>query len=104
MLTTVQTTYLDRLFEVGRRFTTSVLDGQRQIAISAREEDPAPDDFHRISEMRRIFDQKLVHLLDEGVAAGEFTIVDTRMTASAIGGMVSWAYVWYCPKGRLTLN
>jgi hypothetical protein len=54
--------------------------------------------------MRRTFDQKLVKLLDEGVAAGEFDVADTRMAALAIGGMVSWAYVWYRPGGRLTVE
>ncbi len=52
--------------------------------------------------MRREFDRKLVGLLDEGTATGEFQITDTRMTALAIGGMVSWAYVWYRSGGRLT--
>lgn len=95
----------ERLAEVGRRFVTAVLQSQRHIAIFAREEkNLAPADFHRISEMRREFDHKLVRLLDEGVAAGDFHVPDTRMAALAIGGMVSWAYVWYRPDGRLTLE
>ena len=94
-----------RLEEVGRRFVDAVLHSQRYIAIFAREEkNLAPGDFYRISEMRRTFDHKLVKLLDEGVAAGEFQIPDTRMAALAIGGMVSWAYVWYRADGRLTLE
>jgi hypothetical protein len=84
---------------------TSVLHSQRYIAIFAREEkNLAPEDFKRISDMRRTFDQKLLKLLDQGVAAGEFDVADTRMAALAIGGMVSWAYVWYRPDGRLTLD
>jgi AcrR family transcriptional regulator len=94
-----------RLEEVGRRFVTAVLTSQRYIAIFAREEkNLAPDDFKRISDMRRTFDLKLVGLLDEGVAAGEFQIADTRMAALAIGGMVSWAYVWYRDIGRFTVE
>ncbi|MGI4955274.1 MAG: TetR/AcrR family transcriptional regulator [Janthinobacterium lividum] len=95
----------ERLQEVGRRFVTAVLQSQRYIAIFSREEknlDPA--DYHRISEMRRTFDHKLVALLDEGVASGDFHMRDTRMAGLAIGGMVSWAYVWYRPNGRLTLE
>lgn len=96
---------LERLQEAGRRFVTSVLNSQRHIAIFAREEkNLAPEDFQRISEMRRTFDRKLVGLLDEGVRSGDFNIADTRMAALAIGGMVSWAYVWYRPGGRLTLD
>ncbi len=95
----------EQLAEVGRRFVAAVLNSQRYIAIFSREEkNLAPEDFHRISEMRRAFDTKLVALLDEGVAAGQFQVRDTRMAALAIGGMVSWAYVWYRADGRLALE
>lgn len=105
VLDSVEGTPRKRLEEVGRRFVTSVLNSQRYIAIFAREEkNLASDDFRRISELRRTFDRKLVGLLDEGVASGDFSIADTRMAALAIGGMVSWAYVWYRPDGRLTLE
>lgn len=94
-----------RLEEVGRRFVTAVLTSQRYIAIFSREEkNLAAEDFKRISDMRRTFDLKLVALLDEGVAAGEFRVADTRMAALAIGGMVSWAYVWYRDGGRFTVD
>jgi AcrR family transcriptional regulator len=105
VLTAVPGSPTERLQEVGRRFVTAVLQSQRYIAIFSREEknlDPA--DYHRISEMRRTFDHKLVALLDEGVASGDFHMRDTRMAGLAIGGMVSWAYVWYRPNGRLTLE
>ncbi len=93
------------LAEVGQRFVAAVLTSQRHIAIFTREEKHLlPKDFRRINDMRREFDRKLVGLLDEGVAAGEFHLHDTRMAALAISGMVSWAYVWYRSEGRLTLE
>ena len=93
----------ERLRHVGLRFAAAVLHSQRHIAIFSREEKNLTEaDFTRISEMRREFDRKLVELLDEGLAAGEFHMRDTRMAALAIGGMISWAYVWYRPHGRLT--
>ena len=95
----------ERLAEAGQRFVAAVLTSQRHIAIFTREEKHLrPEDFRRINDMRRAFDRKLVGLLDEGVAAGEFHLRDTRVAALAIGGMVSWAYVWYRPGGRLTLE
>jgi hypothetical protein len=36
------------------------------------------------------------------VAAGEFKVDDVRSASLAIGGMISWIYVWYRPDGRLT--
>ncbi len=93
-----------RLAELGRRFVTAVLESQKHIAIFAREEkNLLPADFARISEMRRDFDRKLSALLAEGIERGEFRISDPRLAALAIGGMVSWAYVWYRPAGRLSL-
>lgn len=52
--------------------------------------------------MRRDFDRKLTALLQDGIEAGEFSISDAHMGALAIGGMVSWMYVWYRPSGRLS--
>lgn len=95
----------ERLGEAGRRFVSAVLNSQRHIAIFAREEkNLAPVDYRRISEMRRDFDHRLVRLLDDGVAAGVFHVRDTRIAALAIGGMVSWAYAWYRPGGRLRVE
>lgn len=94
----------EKLALLGERFVTAVLKSQMHIAIFTREEkNLAPEDFTRISEMRRAFDAKLVKLLEEGIARGEFQIEDARVAALAIGGMVSWAYVWYRPDGRLPL-
>lgn len=94
----------EKLRVLVERFVTAVLESQMHIAIFTREEkNLAPGDFARISEMRRVFDAKLNKLLQEGIATGEFQIEDRRVAALAIGGMVSWAYVWYRPKGRLSL-
>lgn len=100
----LQASPTEKLGQLGRRFITAVLQSQMHIAIFAREEkNLPPEEFRRISSMRRQFDRKLVALLEEGIAAGEFHLPDPRMAALAIGGMVSWAYVWYRPKGRLPL-
>ena len=63
----------------------------------------AKADFARISEMRRTFDKKLLHILNTGVESGEFEMDDPALAALAIGGMVSWAYVWYRPNGRMAV-
>jgi AcrR family transcriptional regulator len=92
----------ERLRLLGERFVLAVLRNQKYIAIFSREEkNLAAQDFERISGMRREFDQKLNGLLEEGRESGEFTFEDTRLACLAIGGMVSWVYVWYRPGGRL---
>ncbi len=94
----------EKLALLSKRFVTAVLQSQMHIAILTREEKNLdPGDFTRISDMRRDFDAKLRTLLEEGIAAGEFHIEDAPVAALAIGGMVSCAYVWYRPNGRLPL-
>jgi hypothetical protein len=41
-------------------------------------------------------------LIVAGVKAGAFHVEDPRAATLAIGGMISWAYVWHRPGGRLT--
>ena len=85
-------------------FVASVLDNQKHIAVLTREEknlDPA--DYARINEKRRQFDHRLTALLRQGVEAGEFDVADPHLASLAIGGLVSWAYVWYRPAGRLSV-
>lgn len=96
---------VDKLGEFGRRFVTAVLSSQKHIAIYTREEkNLAPADYDRIASMRRDFDRKLTALLNQGVAEGSFAIPDVRLASLAIGGMVSWAYVWFREHGRLGLE
>lgn len=92
-----------KLEALGKGFVTAVLESQIYIAIFSREEkNLRPEDFDRINGMRSDFDRKLTALLRDGMKTGEFTISDPHVAALAIGGMVSWAYVWYRKDGRLS--
>lgn len=95
----------DKLARLGRDFVTVVLDHRTNIAILSREEkNLSPDDAKRIGAMRRGFDDKLVKLLEAGIAKGEFNVPDARVASLAISGMVSWTYAWYRPGGRFTAD
>jgi AcrR family transcriptional regulator len=92
----------ERLRRLGEAFTLAVLRSQKHIAIFVREEkNLSAADFKRISDLRREFDRKLNELLQEGCTAGVFHLKDREIAALAIGGMVSWTYVWYRSSGRL---
>ena len=52
--------------------------------------------------MRSEFDRKFCALLNEGVSSGAFVVDDVKLASLAIGGIVSWSYVWFRPNGRLT--
>ena len=93
----------EKLELFAHRFVTAVLEGRKQIAIFTREEkNLLPADLEKINAMRREFDRDLVNLLREGMKSGEFEINDPHLVSLAIGGMVSWAYVWYRESGRLS--
>jgi AcrR family transcriptional regulator len=95
----------ERLFNGVVNFTKVVLQRQANIAVYFREEKNLSEaGLGDINAMRKAFDRVLSDLLDEGVNAGEFHIADVRVAALAIGGMVSWAYTWYQPGGRLSID
>jgi AcrR family transcriptional regulator len=86
-------------------FAKIVLVRQPNIAIYFREEkNLSPEAHEEINAQRKKFDRLLSKLLQEGVAAGEFHIRDVSLAALAIGGMISWAYTWYRPGGRLPVD
>ncbi len=86
-----------------RDFMLAVLENQEHIAIYTREQKHlSKKDSDAIESMRREFDQKLVALITEGVNANEFSVDDVHIASLAVGGIVSWSYVWYRPHGRLT--
>jgi AcrR family transcriptional regulator len=94
-----------RLHRAITDFTQVVLSRQPNIAIYFREEkNLAPGALAEINALRKKFDRVLSNLLAEGVAAGEFDITDVNLAALAIGGMISWAYTWHRPEGRLALE
>ena len=95
----------ERLFNGIVDFSKVVLQRQGNIAVYFREEKNLSEaGLADINALRKRFDRVLSELLEEGANAGEFRVADVRMAALAIGGMVSWAYTWYQPGGRLSID
>jgi AcrR family transcriptional regulator len=95
----------ERLFDGIVDFSKVVLRRQANIAVYFREEKHLSETgLAEINTLRKRFDRVLSELLEEGARAGEFSVVDIRLAALAIGGMVSWAYTWYQPEGRLPID
>jgi AcrR family transcriptional regulator len=98
-------TATERLHRAIVDFTEVILRRQANIAIFFREEkNLAPETLAEITALRKKFDRTLAQLLADGVTAGEFEIKDCKLAALALGGMISWAYTWHRPNGRLTLQ
>ena len=90
-----------------RRFATTytgvVIANQAGTAVFFREEPSIPEEaVRRINDLKGRFDAELAALIVAGVEAAAFRVDDPRAATLAIGGMISWAYVWYRPGGRLT--
>jgi AcrR family transcriptional regulator len=97
--------FTERLETVVSDFLTAVLTHQPHAMIYSREEkELAQIDRDAINALRRDFDRRLVELVNQGVAEGEFQVDDVQLTALAIGGIVGWAPVWFRSNGRLSLE
>lgn len=62
----------------------------------------SPENYKTIVAMRRAYEARLVAILDQGVAEGEFDLLDTHIAAYAILAMLTGACTWYKPDGRLS--
>lgn len=98
-------TATERLERLIVDFTRVVLVRQPNIAVYFREEKSLePAALAEINALRQQFDRVLSGLLGEGVAAGEFCLDDVNLASLALGGMISWAYTWHRPGGRLNVD
>jgi AcrR family transcriptional regulator len=92
-----------QLREFARRFTDAVIRHQAGSAVFFREEAFIPPEATlEINHLKGCFDAELAELIEAGVASGEFSVDDVRSASLAIGGMISWIYIWYRPDGRLS--
>ncbi len=56
----------------------------------------------KIREQRNDFDHKNMKLLKDGARSGSFNVVDERVTARCIGGILVWCALWYRDLGVLS--
>ena len=54
-----------------------------------------------IREQRNEFDHRTMKLLKDGMRTGAFRVVDERITARCIGGVLVWCALWYRDLGVL---
>jgi AcrR family transcriptional regulator len=54
------------------------------------------------SASRRRYEDAIQKILDDGVAAGEFTVADTRLATLGWLGMHNYTYLWFRPGPRLS--
>lgn len=95
-------TPIERLVEVARRLTQVCIEHREGVTVFFREEASLePEHVEVVNGLKGRIDDALAGLLEEGVKTGDFDLQDVRTAALAIGGMISWTYIWYRPTGRL---
>ena len=88
----------DKLRLIVERVTTIIITNQKYIVVYIREEkNLEPQEAKFLIGLRRDFDQRLAHLLEQGNDSGEFEVDDPLMTAVSIGGLITWVASWYRP-------
>jgi AcrR family transcriptional regulator len=88
---------------LAERVLKIIIDYQEYIAVYEREEkNLEPELAREIRKQRNLFDHRMAELLQKGHDDGEFVIQDPVMTATTIGGMMTWVAFWYSPNGKRT--
>jgi AcrR family transcriptional regulator len=91
----------DRLRKVVESVLAIIFEYRKFIVVYEREEKNLDGTKAReIRDLRKLFDHQLADLLSEGDRLGDFQIVDPVLTATTIGGMITWVAQWYSPEGK----
>ena len=93
----------DHLKIIVESVLTIIFEYRKFIVVYEREEKNLdPERMREIRELRKLFDHRLADILAEGNSLGDFEIVDPVLTATTIGGMITWVAQWYSPDGKRT--
>jgi AcrR family transcriptional regulator len=96
-------TATEKIKRITERVGSIILQYQKYIVVYLREEKNLhSDDSRRIRKQRSVFDHRLAALLQEGNSTGEFAVANPLMTATTIGGTLSWMAFWFNPNGGIT--
>ena len=99
----LRATSLQRLVALIESVLRIIFDYQEFIVVYTREEKHLDRAQARaILELRSAFDHKLGTLLAEGDLADELSVEDPVLTATTIGGIMTWVSLWYSPSGKRT--
>lgn len=62
------------------------------------------ESFANVRDKRDGYERIVVAILREGIEAGDFRPVNSRVVTYHLAGMTGWAYRWYKPDGPLDLD
>lgn len=85
-----------------RMHATSAVDYNKMKLLVENQKSLSPQHRRALVKKQSKYVKKLVDLLNELKREGELLDLDTTVCAFAFFGMVSWAYRWYKPEGKIT--
>lgn len=92
----------EKLARLADEVAQVIINYQAHTIIYLREEmNLDPEIARTIREQRNEFDHRTMKLLKDGMRSGVFEVVDERITARCIGGMLVWCALWYRDLGVL---
>jgi len=92
----------EKLARITEEVAQVIISYQAHTIIYLREEmNLDPEIARTIREERNEFDHRTMKLLKEGMKTGVFHVVDERITARCIGGILVWCALWYRDLGVL---
>jgi AcrR family transcriptional regulator len=92
----------EKLSEILQIHTRAAVDYNKMKLLVHDQSSLIPEHRKAIDEKQRNYVRELIKILDDLKQKGEILDLDTRVCAFAFFGMVSWAYRWYDPEGRIT--
>lgn len=93
----------EKLAKIAKEVAQIIIMNQANTIIYLREEMNLDWEVaRRIREQRNEFDHRVAKLLKDGMRAGLFRVVDERVTARCIGGILVWCALWYRDLGVLS--
>lgn len=64
----------------------------------------SPENFTRIEDMRRTYEEVLTDILRQGQATGDFSVPEPPVTTRALIALLNGITNWYRPDGRLSMD
>jgi len=92
----------EKLSDILKIHTQAAVDFNKMKLLVHNQDALNPEHREEIKEKQRIYANSLIKILEALKAEGKITDLDTKACAFAFFGMVSWAYRWYDPKGKIS--
>ena len=92
----------EKLSDILKIHTQAAVDFNKMKLLVHNQDALNPEHKEEIKAKQRIYANSLIKIFDELKAEGKMIDLDTKACAFAFFGMVSWAYRWYDPKGKIS--